>query len=105
MRPINIFRAAAFAIILSKRITKIYQENTMLIKISCLRTFTNYYESIDSELKSWLFGSIRGPYLSILNFDDLRLDMTDSVSYFTSDTDIRDKYIKLEVIILNSRYD
>ena len=99
MKPINSFRAVTFVIIIIKRMTKIHEENKFLVKISSLKTFTNYYEGIDSELKCWLFSSIRGPYLSILNFEHLRIDMTDSVSFFTSESDLRDKYIKLEVII------
>ena len=76
---------------------KLHEENGIFIKMSSLKTFTNYYEGFDSELKSWLFSTIRGPYLSILNFEDLKIDMTDSVSFFTSENEIKDKYIKLEV--------
>ena len=97
MTSINKFRYNTYVIIALHRMKKLHEENEMFIKISSLKTFTNYYEAFDNELKSWLFSTIRGPYLSILNFEDLKIDMTDTISFFTSESDIKDKYIKLEV--------
>jgi hypothetical protein len=84
---------------------KLFENNTQFIRISSLKTFTDYYEGLDNQLKSWIFSSIRAPYLSILNFDDLRIDMTDSVSFFTSESEIKDKYIRLEVVRFTIRPD
>ena len=96
---INYFRSYVYSIILCVRISKIYQNNNKLLRTSSLKIFSNYYESLDNELKSWIFHSVRVPYLSILNFDQLKIDMTDSKSMFTSENETKEKYIRLEVNI------
>ena len=100
MKPKNNFRAVVYVVIIIQRIKKMKDEGALYIKLNSLKTFTNYYEGIDGELKSWIFSSVRGPYLSIFNFDQLKIDMTDTSSFFTSESDVKDKYIKLEVNLL-----
>ena len=97
MKKINQFRSLVYTIIGCFRFSRTYIEKENSIKTASLKTFTNYYESLDSELKSWIFHSVKIPYLSILNFDQLKIDITDSDSIFSSEIETKDRYIKLEV--------
>ena len=97
MKKINELRSYVYSVIACFRIAKLYINQEISTRTASLKTFTNYYESFDGDLKNWLFHSIRVPYLSILNFSDLRIDITDSDSIFASEKETFDKYIKLEV--------
>jgi hypothetical protein len=71
-----------------------YQVATQ-IRNQSIKLFLNYYESINRELGNWIFSSIRTSYLSILNFEDLRIDLVDH-ELTASANDINTRYIKLE---------
>jgi hypothetical protein len=71
-----------------------YQVATQ-IRNQSIKLFLNYYESINLELSNWVFSSIRTSYLSILNFEDLKIDLVDHAQS-TSTDDINTRYIKLE---------
>jgi hypothetical protein len=47
------------------------------------------------ELSNWVFSVIRTSYLSILNFEELKIDLVDHASSGSSD-DIKTRYLKLE---------
>ena len=96
---INHFRSAVYSVILCFRLTKLYRNTMKILRTQSLKTFTNYYETLDGELKNWIFHSVRIPYLSILNFDQLKIDMTEFKSIFSSENEIKEKYIRLEVNI------
>jgi len=65
MKKINIFRSVVYTVIASLKIEKIFIENKKYIRLESLKTFVNYYESLDCNLQEWVFSSIRIPYLSV----------------------------------------
>jgi hypothetical protein len=97
MKRINDLRGYVYAVIASHRFAKIYIIQEQLTRTASLKTFTSYYEALDVEIRNWIFHSVRVPYLSILNFQDLKIDITDTDSIFASESETKEKYIKLEV--------
>jgi hypothetical protein len=65
MKRINVFRSLVYTVIASLKIEKLFIEKKKYIRVESLKTFVNYYESLDCDLQEWLFSSIRIPYLSV----------------------------------------
>jgi len=51
----------------------------------------------DLELSNWVYTSVRVPYLSIYNFDNLKLNVNEFGNSMNKNTpEIKEKYLKLE---------
>jgi hypothetical protein len=83
------------AVMFGHRILNLFHNVANVNKINSVKLFVNYYETIINEINGWIFSSIRTPYLSILNFQELKIDLTDKVKI----EELRDRYVKLEIRI------
>lgn len=97
MKRINELRAKIYAVRASFRFAKVIMIQNQMTRTASLKTFTSYYETLDVEVRNWVFHSVRIPYLSILNFQELKIDLSDTDSIFASENDTKERYIKLEV--------
>jgi hypothetical protein len=95
MKPINHFRKYVYAIIIGHRFLNIKYKMNRFVRLHSLKLFINYYESIESTLGQWVFSSIRTPYLSILNFENLKIDITDNIN-LNNKEEVDQRWLKLE---------
>ena len=92
-RPINNFRAVVHAIIAANKIINSkFNKDKDALSYS-LNIFINYYEQMDSSLNQWVFSCIRMPFLSIINVDNLDLNIT---NYNVATREGENAYIRLE---------
>ena len=83
------------AVMFGHRLLNLFHNVNNVNRINSVKLFVNYYEAINNEIDGWIFSSIRTPYLSILNFQDLKLDLTDKLNL----DELKERYIKLEIRI------
>jgi len=60
--------------------------------------FLTKYEKIDDKLNQWVFNSVKTVYLSVINFEDIKLDISESGAFFNNtESDLKDRLVKLEI--------
>ena len=57
------------------KIINVKFNSNSIYRIELLRVFVSYYETVIPQTEKWIFSSIRTPYLSIYNFEDLDFDL------------------------------
>jgi hypothetical protein len=96
-KPINHFRKLVYAIIGANRLLNIVNSNKATILNQSVKLFINYYESMHNSLSSWVFNCIRTPYISIINTEDLNINISSYGDISESNLNkIGDVYIRLE---------
>ena len=92
-------KAAVLSVVACLRMHNSQNFNYYEYRSKAIENFVNYYESLDNQLRQYVFNSIRIPYMSVLNFPEIKMDLTENNQnlYKGVSNDIRDKYIKLEI--------
>ena len=94
MQKINHFRAYVYAVIAERKFRMSKKQDY----VNSIRQFVNKYEIFDDKINNWVNNSTNVAYLSVVNFEDLKLDISESGLFFkNSESDLKDKFIKLEV--------
>jgi len=99
-KPINKFRAYIILVQMFMRLKFQAKHSLTQIRLISVRGFVKFYETIDIELRNWLFNCIKIPYQSIINNEGLNVNIAQKnyVPGSQISGDIRERYTKLEVI-------
>ena len=99
MKKINKFRSFVYAI-MAYNIIQRPVKNTLYR----FRKFMSNYEKLDNLLNLWVFDSIKNTFMSVIKFSNLKLEVLDtSMQTNYTETEIRNKFVKVQVQINNFR--
>jgi hypothetical protein len=93
---INKFRRAVYAVMACRRFKSMKRENMRISLFDFLKQFTMSYSQSYELLKNYMNETVKVSFNSIFNFSDLDLDISNK-KYSKNDSDLKNKYIKLEV--------
>jgi hypothetical protein len=92
----NKIKGYVYAVLLNIKLIRAKDELTEIVNNESLKFFSSNYENIQTTLKKFVINTTKIPYLSILNFDELKIDVLGNMSNKIPQ-DVQDKFMKLEI--------
>lgn len=87
------------AVMLCQKCTKLLKARNNSIVVNTLNDFSTNFIPIDNIIKDWVNDSTKQAFLSITNFDGLKIDIAEfsSLTFKKDNIELKDRYIKLEM--------
>lgn len=98
LRPMNRLRAVIYAAILAIKLRRGRNEFLAEKKKENLKHFCRHFAESENELKNWFMESTKNSWVSIFNFENLKIDLSEEKNVFGKVSgETKEKFIKLEI--------